>query len=223
MPDQGRSGAEYRFGNERHLCQPVKGGYMNLIERAKNIILQPKPEWQAVAVEPTPMTELYKSYVCILAAIAPIASLIGLSVIGISIPVVGTVRVPFGSGLGHAIVSYLLTLVGVFVLAQIIDALAPTFGGEKNQMQAFKVAAYWGTPGWIAGVVLLYPPLSVIVFLATLYGLYLLYLGLPVLMKVPQERALVYTIAVVVCAIIIFLLISLISGFFGGISHPIAQ
>jgi hypothetical protein len=196
---------------------------MNLVERAKNIILQPKPEWQTVAGEVTPIGELYKGYICILAAITPIAYLIGMSVIGVNIPVVGYMRVPFGSGLSHAIVSYLLTLVGVFVLAQIVDALAPTFGGEKNQMQAFKVVAYAGTPGWVAGIVRLYPPLSIIAFLAALYGLYLLYLGLPVLMKVPKERALVYTIAVIVCEIIIFLLIGLISGFFGGISHPLAQ
>jgi hypothetical protein len=169
---------------------------MNLIERAKNIILTPKSEWEVVAPEATPTAELYKSYIVPLAAIGPIASFIGLSLVGF-----GAFRVPIMAGLTNAIVAYVLGLVGVFIISLIINGLAPTFGGEKNPMQALKVAAYSYTPAWIASVLHILPALSILVLLASLYGLYVLYLGLPVLMKCPREGGRLYLV-VVICAIL---------------------
>jgi len=129
----------------------------------------------------------------------------------------GGFRISLFSSLTSGVVSYILTLVGVYVLALIIDALAPTFSAEKNINQAFKVAAYSYTPGWVLGVLLIIPPLSPLMILG-LYGLYLLYLGLPVLMKAPQEKSLGYTVAVVVAAIVIFVVIGFISRAF--ITYP---
>ncbi len=161
--------------------------------------------------------DLYKSYIAPLAAIGPVASLIGLSVFGVSVPMLGTYRVPFGTGILHALVRYVLTLAGVYVLALLINALAPTFAGEKSESQALKVAAYASTAGWVAGIFGLIPALSALGILG-LYSLYLLYLGLPVLMKVPQEKALGYTGAVVVAAIVLFAVIGVASGAF--VSYP---
>ena len=137
-----------------------------------------------------------------------------MSVVGISLPFMGTFRVPISSSIAQAVTSYVLTLVGVFIIALIIDALAPTFGGEKNQMQALKVATYASTPSWIAGIVMILPMLGVIALLAALYGLYLLYLGLPLLMKAPQEKAIGYTAVVVVVAVVVMMVIGVVSGLF---------
>jgi hypothetical protein len=48
--------------------------------------------------------------------------------------------------------------------------------------------------------------------------LYLLFLGLPVLMKSPQEKSLGYTATIIVAAIILFAVIGVISRAF--ISYP---
>jgi hypothetical protein len=185
---------------------------MNLIERVQGILLKPKQEWQTIAGEATPIPELYKTYVIILAAIGPVASIIGMSFVGIH-----GFRFSLASSLTSGVVSYILTLVGVYVLALVIDALAPTFSGQKNITQAFKVAAYSYTPGWVLGVLLIIPAFSPLMILG-LYGLYLLFLGLPALMKSPQEKSLGYTVAVVVAAIVIFIVIGYISRAF--ISYP---
>lgn len=186
---------------------------MNIIERIKGILLRPKEEWQVIAGETTPIAELYKSYVILLAAIGPVASFIGMSLVGVSLPMGGSFRVPIATGIMSAIVQYVLTLVGVYVLAFIIDALAPTFAGEKNIAQAFKLATYSYTPGWLVGILALVPALGILAILG-LYGLYLLYLGLPVLMKSPKEKSTGYTIAIIVAAIIIFAVIGAVSGAF---------
>jgi len=190
---------------------------MDLSERVKGILLKPKQEWQTISKEATAIPELYKTYVVILAAIGPVASIIGMSLVGISIPFVGSFRVSIFTSFSSAIVHYILTLVGVYVLALIIDGLAPTFSGQKSLNQAFKVAAYSYTPGWVVAVVGIIPSLSPLMILG-LYGLYLLYLGLPVLMESPQEKSLGYTIAVIVAAIVIFVVIGFISRAF--ISYP---
>ena len=190
---------------------------MNLSERVKGILLKPKQEWQTISGEAITIPELYKTYVVILAAIGPVASIIGMSLVGISIPFAGSFRVSIFASISSAVVHYILTLVGVYILALIIDALAPSFSGEKSMNQAFKVATYSYTPGWIVGVVGIIPALSPLMILG-LYGLYLLYLGLPVLMKSPQEKSFGYTITVIIAAIVIFLVIGFISRAF--ISYP---
>jgi hypothetical protein len=190
---------------------------MNLSERVKGILLKPKQEWQTISGEATTIPELYKNYVVILAAIGPVASIIGMSLIGASLPFVGYFRTPILTAISSAVAQYILTLVGVYVLALIIDALAPTFSGQKGLDQAFKVAAYCYTPFWIVGVVGIIPTLSPLMILG-LYGLYLLYLGLPVLMKSPQDKSMGYTAAVIIAAIVIFIVIGLVSRIF--ISYP---
>jgi hypothetical protein len=187
---------------------------MNLVERAKNIIISPKQEWAVIAGETTSAADLYKNYIIILAAIGPVASIIGMSLIGISVPFLGTYRVPIHSAVISAVVQYILVLGGVYVLAMIIDALAPTFGAEKNMDQAFKLAAYTYTPGWLLGIFNIVPSLAVLTGILGLYGLYLLYLGLPVLMKAPKEKSLVYTIAIIVAAVVIFIIIGLVAHLF---------
>jgi type III secretory pathway component EscS len=190
---------------------------MSLSDRIKGILLKPKQEWQTISGETTTIPELYKAYIIILAAIGPVASVIGMSIVGISLPFVGSFRIPITTSIASAVVHYILTLVGVYILALIIDALAPTFSGEKNINQAFKVATYSYTPGWLAGIFTIIPALSILGILG-LYGLYLLYVGLPILMKSPQEKSLGYTVAVIVVAVIIFVVIGVVSRAF--ISYP---
>ena len=174
---------------------------MNLVERAQSILLKPKATWPEIDSEPADAASLYKNYVMILALIPAVASFIGLSLIGIGAFGV-SFRVPIVSGLANMVVGYVLSLVMVFVLALIIDAMAPTFEGTRSQIGALKLSAYASTAAFVGGIFSLLPSLSVLGALAALYGVYLLYTGLPVLMKCPPDKAIAYTAVVVVCAIV---------------------
>ena len=186
---------------------------MSLIERVKKILLQPAEEWAVIDKEPGTAADLYKSYIMPLAAIGPIASIIGLSIIGVGLPMGGSYRVSLMSAIGHAVTTFVLAIVGTYVLALIINALAPTFLGVKNDFQALKVAAYSSTAAWLAGIFSLIPALALLHILA-LYSVYLLYLGLPILMKAPQDKALPYTGVVIIAAIVIFVVIGALSSCF---------
>ena len=180
---------------------------MDLVTRARNILLKPKEEWPVIAGETTSTAALYKSYIAPLVAIPALAAFIGMSLVGM--PMIG--RIGIGIGLAMMVMQYVLGLAAVYVLAMIIDVLAPNFGGEKNMGQALKVAAYSMTAAWLAGIFAIIPMLGVLSILG-LYSLYLLYLGLPVVMKAPAEKATVYTIVVVVAAIVIWIFIGGLTG-----------
>ena len=189
---------------------------MNLVDRVKRILLSPQSEWEVIDGESTTPKALYAGYIMPLAAIGPIATVIGYSVFGIRVPFGATVyRVPIGSAITSAIVTYILTLVMVYVLALIIDALAPTFGGTKSSIQALKVAAYASTAAWIAGIFAIVPGLRMLGILG-LYSVYLLYLGLPIVMKATKDRAVAYTVLIVVVEIVLFFVIGMVGAQFSG-------
>jgi hypothetical protein len=193
---------------------------MNVMDRAKNIVLTPRTEWAAIDAEPTSVNDLYKAYVIPLALIPAIAGFIGVSLIGVSIPGLGTVRTSFFAGLISAILQFGLSLALVYVMALVIEALAPTFGGLKDRLAAFKVSAFSMTPTWLAGIFALIPSISFLSLLG-LYGIYVLYLGLPRLMRVPEERALGYTAPVVLAAIILSIVFAAVLGLFMGRSFDL--
>ena len=205
---------------------------MDIKSRVKNILLTPTTEWPVIEAEPTPTGTVVTSYVIPLAAIGAIAGFIGGSLVGTTLPFLGTYRVPIMTGLVGAVFAFCLAIVGVFILAFIINALAPTFSATQDSNKAFKVAVYWYTPAWIAGALQILPALGILGIFAALYGLYLLYLGLPALMKAPQDKAIGYTAVVVVCAIVLSIVLASIGGLIvapaamagmGSLSSPSAE
>ena len=182
---------------------------VNIVDRVKNILLTPKEEWPVIAGETTTVPELYTNYIMLLAAIPAVSMFIGWCVVGL--PFVG--RVSMMTGLTMMVTQYVMALIGVFVLSLVIDFLAPNFGGEKNPIQALKVAAYSMTAAWLAGIFQILPLLSILAIVG-LYSLYLLYLGLPVMMKVPTEKAVPYTVVIIVAGIVIWVIVGAVSAIF---------
>ncbi len=169
---------------------------MNLVERVKGIIISLKTEWPVIAGESGDTGYLFSNYVAILAAIPAVCGFVGSLVLGA--PIIGA--------LIAAVLKYLLAFVSVYIVAWIVNMLAPAFSSQKDFPSALKLTVYSYTPSWLVGVFLLVPALRFLTILG-LYGLYLLYVGLPPVMKTPPEKAILYTIVAVVCAIIVAILI----------------
>ena len=172
-----------------------------LLDRAKNLVLTPAAEWQRIDGETANPADIYHNYVIPLAAIGPVARFLG------ALLFMGR-HVSLGWALSQMVLHFVLSVFGVFLLSQIINLLAPSFGASKDPGQALKVSAYAFTPAWVAGVLSLLPPLGLLALLASLYSLYVLYLGLPKLMKAPPDKGLVYTVTVVICAIVAMAVLS---------------
>jgi len=125
----------------------------------------------------------------------------------------GTFRLSLGASLGRAVVSYILSLASVFILALIINALAPTFSSRPDQVQSLKLAAYSLAPYYVAGIFYLVPVLSFLVVLAGIYSLYVLYLGFKAgLMETPPEKIMGYFVVTLVVGIVLMLVVGLVVG-----------
>lgn len=184
---------------------------MNLVERARAIILNPGPTWATIEQEPGDLQQLFVPYLVLLALIPAIAGFIGWSVFGVG----GfgmSFRIPIVTGLGMMISQYVMTLVMVFVWGWLTSMLAPTFGGQANLINGVKLAVYSSTPSMVAGVFMAVPGLSMLAMIGGLYALYLVYLGLPVLMKNPADKTLPYMAVAALVGIVGSVLISAASS-----------
>lgn len=172
-----------------------------LTARIKNILLTPKSEWQVIQAEPTTVGRLYGGYVIPLNAFASVMSFIRFSVVGVPVSTGEVLRASWVNGLFAALLTFVLGLVGLYLVGLVIHMLASAFGGRPDRRQAAKTAAYSLTPAWL-GTALSFAPLgSLLQFMAGLYGVYVLYVGLPVMMQAKEEGAGGYASSVVACAL----------------------
>jgi hypothetical protein len=187
---------------------------MNIVDRAKNIILTPKTEWTAIAAEEPNVGQIISGYVIPLALIPAIAAMLGYGLIGRGM------ASSFTMGIAMAIIGFVVALGGVYLTAYVIDMLAPNFGSQKNFGRAMQLVAYSYTPAWVAGILNIIPVLGVLVLVASIYGLYLMYLGFPHTMKTPDDKVVVYMVVSIVVLIVVYfvltaLLTAIVLGVFG--------
>jgi len=177
---------------------------MNLVERAKNIIVTPKTEWDAVSAEEPNIQQILLGYVLPLALIPTIAVIIGWGVIGIF----GFTSFTYGIAMG--LVQLINAFLSVIVTGFVIDLLAPSFGSQKNMGRAVQLVAYSMTPVWIAGILNILPSIGWLAGLLGLYGLYLMYLGLTPLMKTPEDKKVGYLIVSIIILLVVYFVVAAI-------------
>jgi hypothetical protein len=180
----------------------------DLVARAKNMIFAPASEWPVIALEPATVGSMYQGYVMPLAAIPPLATLIGMILF---------YHFGFGGALLLAIVSYVLSLIGVYVMAWIAAKLAPMFGGSDSIEAGMKLVGYGLTAAWVGGIFHIIPALGVISLLFSIYCIYVLYTGVTPMMNVPQGRAIGYLLALIVAMIVVFIVIAFVAGAVAGV------
>jgi hypothetical protein len=179
-----------------------------MVARITNILTKPKVEWPVIAGESTSVSALYSGYIILLAAIPAVAGFFQMSMLGM-----GIFRIPMTTALVASIVSYALSLGGVYLSAFIIDKLANNFQSQPSLIQALKLVAYSYTAVWVAGILNILPVIGVLGVLAGgIYSIYLFYLGLPVMMRTPPDKVIVYMIVSAIVIFVIYLAIGMVVG-----------
>lgn len=194
---------------------PVQSGSAGLVDRAKNILMQPKAEWGRIAGEPTEPMKVLTSYAIPLALIGPVAGLIGMQLFGIN-AVFTTFKPTLAFSVTTAITSFVLALVSLFVIAFVANFLSPKFGGKDNFPAAFRLVAYALTASWVGGVFGIFPAIAIIGLLFGLYSLYLFYLGSTPVMGVPEDKSVVFTVVTVIVAIVVNIVVGIIAAAITG-------
>ena len=180
----------------------------NLVARVKNLLLSPNTEWDAIGLEAAEPRKLIVGYVIPLAALPALATVFGLSVLGVEVEG-ETVRAPWMWMLASAALFFVMSVLGVLLFALLINALAPTFSAERNYVQALKVSGYSITSAMVAGIATAVPALGIVALIGASYSLYLLFLGVPKLMRPAADSATNYSIVATICALGLGLLVGL--------------
>lgn len=184
---------------------PITTGNGGMIARIKALLLTPKDEWARIAAEPmTPMGIMTK-WVVPLAAIGPLAGLIAMLSTGATINGIPLLTAPPQFLIANFLLTWVFAILCTWVLGQVIDALAPSFGGQKDSVAALKVAAFGSTAGFLSGIFQIHPMLTMLGIVG-LYTYYLIYVGLPVLMKSDGEKTIVYMIATFVISVVLLVI-----------------
>ncbi len=185
-----------------------------IIERIKNILLTPKVEWPAIASDPASAASIYQGHVLLLAAVSALAGWLAWAFLG-------SISNAFGFGsnffLVSAILSFVLTFAAVFVSAWLADTLAPKFGGGKDPLQALKTVAYSWTASWVASIAAIVPVIGWLIAIAgAIYSVYLFYLGCQQTLKIPADKAVGFTAAVIILTIVLMFVVSSITSSVAG-------
>jgi hypothetical protein len=178
---------------------------MNLVDRAKNIIMTPTTEWEVIKTETLSTGEMIGGYAAILALIPAAAGFIGKSLIGV--PLFG--KIPIVPGFLWAVLTYVMSLVSLWIMALIIDALAPSFGATKDMSGSMKVSVFSMTAAWVAGIFSVIPLLGILSILG-LYSLYLLYGGMKTIKSPAPDKLMAYYLVTIVVAIVVYFVISMV-------------
>ena len=178
---------------------------MNLIERVKNILITPKTEWEVINGETATSQSLLMGYVLPLAIVAAVGSLLkGLLFAG-----------AFGLKffIITAVIAFISSVIAYYVTVIIVDMLAPSFGSEKNMGKSAQLVAYSGTPSYVGGLLSFIPVIGWIVSLAAwAYGVYIMYLGIGLLKKTPEDKKVVYMIVAFLIMIVLYFILVAILG-----------
>jgi Yip1 domain len=183
---------------------------MNIIDRVKNILITPKTEWIVIDGEPDTLANVITKYVVPLALLGAIATFIGYGFIGIDTGVFGIKIKGVGWGLKMALIQIVSAIVGVIITSFVVDALAPSFGSEKNINKSAQLVGYGYTPAMIGVFFNIFPSIGIIGSLVGLYGIYLLYLGLGPIKKTPEDKKIVYLVVTILVLIAVYVVLGLI-------------
>jgi hypothetical protein len=181
-----------------------------ILSRAWGLLREPGKEWEQIKAEQTSVPAILIGYVAPLAAIPPICDLIGSTLFN------SMLQVDPGSAVIRAVITWLVSIALVFFLGVLVSAVAENFDADKDDLAAQKIAAYSLTPAFLSGVFGLWPPLWWLSLFALAAMVFLMFRGLPILMKAPQDRAVAYaatvTIATMVAGIVLFSLASCVTS-----------
>lgn len=184
-----------------------------LIRRAITLITKPQAYWEEVVADSGDIKDLLIPNVLILAAVPALAQFIGVGLLGgLGMLKLGLYGRWIGASLVAMFISYLLNVGLWLAFGFIIDALAKSFGAERDLGQSMKLATGAVTPMWL-GQILLLTTIAPLGWLGMVggfgYGCYLLYVGLPLMNGTPDDKAVGYTAATMGCLFVV----SLVAGF----------
>jgi len=179
-----------------------------MITDAIGILFRPNATWQKISSTADRTSNLV--YILILAVLPAIAWFYGTTRVGWSIGEGEVIKLTAASATALITLFYWAMVLAVLVIGGSIHWMAVSYGAQSTLMRGITVAGVTATPMFLAGLVgfLPVPAIDMLIgVVAVGWSLYLLYVGIPAVMKVPQERGFLFASAVVAVCLVILIAI----------------
>ncbi|MFN2328711.1 MAG: Yip1 family protein [Chromatocurvus sp.] len=186
-----------------------------MIQHTIGLLLRPSEQWRVVAQLPEKSRNVLVLYPCIFALLPAIAWYYGTSQVGWTTGLQGNVvRLTVESAFQISVLFYLVMVGSVAIIGFFIHWMSKTYGAESTVSKGIVIAGLTATPLFITGLVGFYPTLwldLLIGVVAISWSVYLMYLGIPIMMKIPEERGFLFSSAVLAIAMVVLVSIMVIS------------
>jgi hypothetical protein len=190
-----------------------------ILSRIKGILLMPDQEWALINDERPDIVSILVKYVLILALIPAICLFVNVGLIGESM--MGFMVRSISGGIMQGLIQLFTALASVYLLGHVVNYLAPQFSSVKDMGRSVQLIAYSFTPMWVLGVLYLLPSVSflkmLVMILGGLYAIFLMYKGLPIIMKTPPDKIFGYLVVTVVAGFLVMLVVGLLLGLLLGL------
>ena len=179
-----------------------------MIQHGLALLVQPHTAWQRVAQLPSASFNKLALFPVIMALLPAVAWYYGTSRIGWT---VGTsedaIRLTESSAFEISVLFYFVMISSVAIIGYFIHWMSATYGANSSLTKGIVIAGLTCSPLFMTGLVGFYPLLWVdllIGVVALSWATYLLYLGIPIVMNIPEERGFLFSSAIIAIALVIF-------------------
>ncbi|MFC3117116.1 Yip1 family protein [Cellvibrio fontiphilus] len=178
-----------------------------MISHVAGLFTHPHKEWEEIRDTQESVSHLYFAHVLFLALIPPVSMYIGTTKVGWVVGNGDPVTLTESSALIMSSLMYLALLAGVGVMGAFIDWMSRTYDSSPGLARSIVFAAYTATPLFVAGLCALYPNVILVMLVgigAVFYTVYLLYTGIPIFMKIPEDEGFVYASSILTIGLVMF-------------------
>ena len=175
-----------------------------MLQTIWRLFTRPVDAWQTIRERDISASRAL-SQVLVLAAIPAISGYIGTTQFGWQVGGSVPVRLTHESALLIAIVYYMVIIAAVFSVAWMIRWMGQTYGADQSFRRCLVLAAFIPVPLFLAGLMQLYPLLWLNLLVgipAVTYTVFLLYIGIPIMMEISEERGFLFASAVLAFGLI---------------------
>lgn len=161
----------------------------------------------------------------LLALIPAVSLFIGTTQVGWSLTPGGdAVKLGMISALNSSIAFYLALCFALGLMGFTIRWMEKTYGGHASLERCMNLTLYTATPLLLAGFAGLYPMLWFCVavgIVALAYSIFLLFTGVPIIMKIPEERGFLFCVSILTVGLIILVGLRSATAFLWGTLTPL--
>lgn len=176
-----------------------------MIQQALGLLIRPKATWQQIASLENNQYTAYLVYPAVLGLIPVLSWYYGTTQTGWQ---VGgqTTRLTADSALGIAILFFIAQLLAIWLIGYFIHWMSKTYEADSTVIKGMALGGLVATPILLAGITGVFPYFAIDMLIgvaAVAYSVYLLYIGIPIVFDMPQERGFLYASAMVGVALVI--------------------